>query len=312
MRLSRRENLVTVLTPAKVNLFLEVLARRPDGFHELDTLLATIDWCDTLEFRSTVEPEIDFACRWGAGCEAWGQSLRATTPESDLFGPLPAREENLAWRSVQLFRQRAQISAGAVVRLWKRIPAAAGLGGASADAAAALLAANEGWNVHWPAEKLAELAAELGSDVPFFLYGPRAICQGRGERVAPQQGRWRLPVVVLRPPVGLSTPRVFGRCRPADVPQSSATVAAALETGNPAACREVLLNRLEPAARELSPWVARVQQELKSSGAVASAMSGSGSSCFAVGRTFRHARRLAARLRTMSWGAVAACRLPGP
>ncbi len=113
-----------------------------------------------------------------------------------------------------LLRDRAGIRAGARLRLLKRIPATAGLGGGSSDAAAALLAGNVGWNLNWSRERLMELAAELGSDVPFFLAGGAAICRGRGEVVAPVGRLGTLFGVVVRPPVGLSTARVYGHCRP--------------------------------------------------------------------------------------------------
>ena len=123
---------------------------------------------------------------------------------------MPEGPDNLVVRAVELVRRRAGVRRGAKLLLVKRIPAAAGLGGGSSDAAAALVAANEGWRLGRSRDELADWAAELGSDVPFFLAGGPAICRGRGERVEPVAGLGALDFVVVRPPEGLSTAAVYG------------------------------------------------------------------------------------------------------
>src|SRR5262245_56559689 len=160
--------------PAKLNLFLEVLARRPDGFHEIETLMGAVSIFDTLEFAPRSEGELRLSCRWVGGIRA--RSARRTssgdaagaTPR-DAVGDLPPGEQNLVYRTVARLRERCAIRGGAEIRLHKRIPSAAGLGGASSDAAAALVAANVAWKLGWSPAQLAELAADLGSDIPYFL-----------------------------------------------------------------------------------------------------------------------------------------------
>ncbi len=161
---------------AKINLTLEVLGRRPDGYHEVRTVLQVIDLRDTL----VVE-----------GADA----LSLTCDRKDLEG-----EDNLALRAAHLLRVESGVSTGARLTLHKRIPIAAGLGGGSADAAAALRALDRLWGLGWPVERLAALAERLGSDVPFCLYGGTVLGEGRGERLTPLPvlpPRW----VVLAAPV---------------------------------------------------------------------------------------------------------------
>ena len=187
--------------------------------------------------------------------------------------------------------------------LVKRIPAAAGLGGASSDAAAALVAAHEAWQLGWPRQRLVELAARLGSDVPFFLTRGAAVCRGRGEKIEPFAPP-RIHAVIARPPVGLSTPEVYSACRPAGATGEAAKLVADLSRGNTAAAAGRLNNGLQDAAARLTPWIKRLQQEFERQDVVGHQMSGSGSSYFGICRTARHARRLAARLRACNMGAV--------
>ena len=148
----------------------------------------------------------------------------------------------------------------------KRIPAAAGLGGGSSDAAAALVAANEGWRLGRSREELAAWAAELGSDVPFFLAGSSAVCRGRGERVEPVVEFGAMSFVVVYPPEGLSTAAVYGACRPAEEARSSRPLLEALKRGDWRQAGRRLWNRLQPAAEALSPWVGRLQRGVLAAG----------------------------------------------
>ncbi|MDX1946226.1 MAG: 4-(cytidine 5'-diphospho)-2-C-methyl-D-erythritol kinase [Pirellulaceae bacterium] len=288
---------VIVQTPAKLNLLLEVLARRADGYHELETVMQAISPCDTLEFAPTAGTEITLACRWG-----WG--LVSQGGEASAFGDLPVAEKNIVWRAVAKLRERAGITRGAAISLVKRIPSAAGLGGASSDAAAALMAANLGWRLGFSREQLAALAAEIGSDVPFFLTGGAAICRGRGERIEPLSRSVRLAAVVVRPPVGLATPEVFRHCRPADEPVPAAPLCRALATGQVAEVGKNLHNRLEEFAARLTPWIGRLRNEFARQGTLGHQMTGSGSSYFGLCHSARQARRVASRLRARRIGVV--------
>jgi 4-diphosphocytidyl-2-C-methyl-D-erythritol kinase len=313
MHVRRTGTHLEVLAPAKLNLFLEVLARRPDGFHEIETLLAAAGIYDTLAFAPLETPEIELESRWSCGLAARLAARRLQPVGSEMndnFSALPAGPDHLAWKAAALLRERAGEQRGARMTLVKRIPAAAGLGGASSDAAAALVAANLGWNLGWSGERLADLAAELGSDVPFFLTGGAAMCRGRGERIEPLRPA-PLHVVVVRPPVGLSTPQVYSRCRPADRPASARDLHKALECGNAAAVGRGLANRLQAPAAEVTPWIDRLAEEFTRQDCLGHQMSGSGSSYFGIARHARHAKRVASRLRARQIGTVFAAATAG-
>jgi len=154
--------------PAKLNLFLEVLGRRDDGFHELETLMVTISLHDTLRFTEEPTPAIRLRCHGRGGVD----------------GAVPAGDDNLVVRAAKLLQEHSGTSRGATIDLWKRIPLSAGLAGGSTDAAAALVALDRLWELGLAPEELLSLAAELGSDVAFFVRGvPAAICRGRGEEI---------------------------------------------------------------------------------------------------------------------------------
>ena len=299
MRIRRSAVDLVIQAPAKLNLFFEVLAKRSDGYHEIETLMCPIDIYDTLHFQEDPNGALELRCRrvFGAGGPC-GRGL-SEVPE----GP-----KNLVMQAVELVRRRSGVRRGAKLRLVKRIPAAAGLGGGSSDAAAALVAANEGWQLGRSREELAHWAAELGSDVPFFLAGGPAICRGRGERVTPLTGVGDLYFVVVRPPAGLSTAAVYGACRAAGQPQTVWPLVEALRKGDWKEVAGRLLNRLQPAAEALSPWVKRLQQEFSQLGFLGYGMSGSGTSYFGLCRHARQARRSAQRLEAYRLGAVFAAR----
>ena len=242
MRVRRQSTYVRVEAPAKLNLFFEVLGTRGDGFHEIETLMVPINLYDSLTFTPllpTATPRLEAsasaALRWSGGVPPDSSSAArsplvdgvaldccwaGTTDPTTALGTLPPPSENLVTRAAILLRRRAGVAAGATIRLVKRIPSAAGLGGGSSDAAATLLAGNLAWGIGWPLAHLAELAAELGSDVPFFLTSRAAICRGRGERVEPLACPSRVHAVVVRPPAGLSTAQVYGRCQLDSLPHS--------------------------------------------------------------------------------------------
>ena len=317
MQARRLRDGVQVLAPAKLNLFFEILAKRPDGFHEIVTLMAPLDFYDTIVVRDVSPSErtglaesVVLNGAWAAGLRA-PQFSSASAESSGSFGveELPQGTENIAVRAIELLRERAGIDRSAAVRLTKRIPSAAGLGGGSSDAAAALVAANVAWNLNWPRERLAELAAELGSDVPFFLYSAPAVCRGRGERIEPVRRFGKLHVVVVRPPAGLSTAAVYRACRPSVSPLAVEPLLEALWRGDARRLGRLMHNALAPAARSLSPWIDRLAGEFARMECLGSQMSGSGSSYFGICRGAGHAQAVARRLRARRLGRVftAAC-----
>jgi len=267
-----------------LNLFLEVLGRREDGYHEIVTVVCPVNLYDCLRFRADPGDHIRLTVRCAAGSKA--------VPPSDV----PVGSENLVVRAAELVRERSGIRSGAQIDLYKRIPIAAGLGGGSSDAAATLLAANKAWALGWPQEKLMELAAELGSDVPGFIPGGPVVCRGRGEQVEPIACWPKLWCVVAKPPAGLSTSAVYRACRPADVPKSPKALLEAAGKGDLATVGRLVWNRLQESAMKLSPWIERLSACFSQLGCLGHAMTGSGTAYFGVFRHARNARFAARRL----------------
>ena len=291
---------LVVQAPAKLNLFFEVLAKRNDGYHEIETLMCPIDLYDTLHFQEDPSEQLELKCRRVFGADG---------PSGRGFDGVSEGPDNLVMRAVELVRRRSGVRRGAKLRLVKRIPAAAGLGGGSSDAAAALVAANEGWRLGRSREELVGWAAELGSDVPFFLVGGPAVCRGRGERVTPVAGLGTLDFVVVRPPEGLATAAVYRACQPAAAPQNVGPLVEALQQGDWKQASRGLWNRLQPAAERLSSWIKQLHKEFSQEDFLGHGMSGSGTSYFGLCRHARHARRCARRLATNGLGVVFAVRI---
>ncbi len=267
---------VRVWTPAKVNLFLEVQGRRTDGYHELATLMVTVGLFDSLEFRERPSGQVRLEC--------------------DHPG-LSTGPDNLVVRAVDLIRSRFGVSSGVDVRLAKRIPLQAGLAGGSTDAAGTLAGLNTLWRLGLDAHRLGELGAELGSDVTFFFFGPAAWCTGRGEVVQPLRAAGPLDLVLVCPPVGLSTADVYRALRLGAEVVDGEAVRRAFEAGDVALLGRLLHNRLQGPAEGLCPVVARWRERLAGLGPVGALMSGSGSTVFALGRDAADALRIARGLR---------------
>lgn len=282
-----------VRTPAKLNLLLKVIGRRDDGFHEIETLMVPVDLFDSLVFVSRPTSGIQLTCQWAVGRQRFS---RLTS--------MPEGSDNIVVRAVALLRDRAGVSAGAQIRLLKRIPSGAGLGGGSSDAAASLMVANRAWRLGWSRESLAALAAELGSDVPFFLSEGSAICRGRGERVERLGALGRLYAVVVCPPVGLSTADVYRAWRPIDSACCAMELVGALRRGDLATAAGMLSNGLQDVAARMSPWIGRLIAEFNKTTCLGHQMTGSGSGYFGVFRAAREARCVAARLRSRDLGGV--------
>jgi 4-diphosphocytidyl-2-C-methyl-D-erythritol kinase len=288
---------VVVQAPAKLNLFFEILGKRPDGYHEVETLMVPISWYDTLLFREDAAGQIRFRCRVLPSAQNFTSSGGPRVPEG---------EDNLVVRAVRLLGQAAGVRQGASVELIKRIPPGSGLGGGSSDAAAALVAANLGWKLGWPVSALVPLAARLGSDVPFFLAGGPAICRGRGELVQPvwPPGTWHF--VVIHPPAGLSTAEVYRHCEVPASPRRLEPIQQAWQKGDKSALGGLLWNRLQPTAQRLCPWVGRLREHLEREDVLGHQLTGSGTGYFALCRHARHARRVAHRLHATGLGTVVA------
>ncbi|MEX2317241.1 MAG: 4-(cytidine 5'-diphospho)-2-C-methyl-D-erythritol kinase [Pirellulales bacterium] len=309
MYLRRDELRRTARPPAKLNLHLEVFGRRGDGFHELETLMVPVRLYDCLSITSTAATA-DAAA--GAGPLQFRCSLATRSPFERKY--VPAAKHNLVVRALELLRQRSGCTLGACIELVKRIPAAAGLGGGSSDAAAALVLANRVWRLGWSRDRLADLAAEIGSDVPFFLFGGAAVCRSRGERVEKLPAAAPLHFVLVKPPVDLSTAdvyRAYDALPQAGMRSASARLESlikALIRGRLAEIGRAMRNALQAAAATLSPWVERARSAFDELDCLAHQLSGSGSAYFGLCRHAQHARRLASVLRARGLGLVYALR----
>jgi 4-diphosphocytidyl-2-C-methyl-D-erythritol kinase len=276
---------VEVLAPAKLNLFLEVLARRPDGYHEIESLMVTVDLYDTLTVSDLDSEAIVLACDDPA---------------------LPTGSENLVVKAAESLRAATGCPRGARITLSKVIPTQAGLAGGSSDAAATLVALNRVWNLGMPAASLDAVAGEVGSDVAFFLHGPSAICRGRGEQVEAMALGQPLRFVLVVPKVGLSTADVYRNLRPPETPRPIGPVLDALAHGGPAVLGRSLFNRLQPVAETLKPELIRVRDALANLDPPleGSLMSGSGSAYFGLCRDSAAADRAADVLKPLGLGWV--------
>ena len=297
MQIRRRASEIEIAAPAKINLFFEVLNRRQDGFHEIETLMVPVGLYDTLVLTDDPSGQVTLQAHWAAGVSATDNRAAGGLPSVDRFSDIPQGDENHAVRAVRLLAATAGVNRGAKMRLVKRIPAGAGLGGGSSDAAAALIAANLAWDLGWPVSKLATVAAQVGSDVPFFLTHRPSVCTGRGEKIGPLAGTLRLWLVIVSPPDGLSTAAVYAACQPGKPPVSVDPIIRALRDGGLEAIGPKAHNRLMEPARRMSPWIDRVLDRLTAQHCPAIGMSGSGTSCFAVCRSAEHARAVQSRLR---------------
>ncbi len=298
-----------VVAPAKLNLYLEVLGKRTDGFHELETLLVPVRIYDQLTWSpsNSLSPSLSTEC---------SLSIESCHPRGG-FRPQVSIDphDNLVTRAAKLLAAKAGLKPHGHFHLVKRIPQEAGLGGGSSDAAATLLLANEAWHAGLSHAELAHLAAELGSDVPYFLNQGPAICRGRGERIEPLGGLPHLHFVVVKPDFGLSTPRVFAElgergALSSERAEKSASclsqLIAALNRGAIARACQWMTNRLETAAARLAPEISQIKTTLAQAGCWGQLMTGSGSTLVGVARSANQARRIARQLSAQKLGTVLA------
>jgi 4-diphosphocytidyl-2-C-methyl-D-erythritol kinase len=243
-----------VLAPAKINLSLKVLEKRPDGFHEIETLIVPVSLCDKVEIEKQSR-WIDFSC---------------DEPT------LSTGDDNLVVRAAKLFLEQTGIKSGLCIKLEKKIPHGAGLGGGSSDAAATLRALNELFTTKLSREDLADLAAKIGSDVPFFLYKSAALCKGRGEIVEPMTLKQKLMILLFKPAFGVPTAWAYSHWKTSkEVPDVS--------YGPQNSKGQSFVNDLERPVFEKFVFLAQLKSWLLKQKPVSAAlMSGSGSTVFAV------------------------------
>ena len=288
--------------PTKVNVGLRVVGRRPDGYHEIESLFVPLALADEVEIELGGAPGVRLAV------------------EGESAAGIPAGAENLAWRAAAAFTAAGRLSEGISLRLTKRVPSPAGLGGGSSDAGAVLRGLAELAPGRVQGLELRRLALALGADVLFFLDPTPALVEGIGERVLPVAGVPALPVLLAHPGPGLATRDVYAAFDAADslTPHTPASTIRALlalreESGTarvrwPDASddrlRPLTRNDLEPAASRLCPLVAKLREELSATGASAVGMSGSGPALYAIyarDELAERARETISRPGTRTW-----------
>lgn len=263
---------ILMKAPAKINLTLDVLHKRDDGFHEVEMVMSSIDLADRIYVKVLNQPIIQI-----------GTSVSY----------LPLDDRNLAYQAAALLRKRFNIRQGVHIYIEKNIPVAAGLAGGSSNAAATIKALNHLWQLHLTKAEMAELGAELGSDIPFCIYGGTALAKGRGEKITPLLNAPVYWVVLAKPPLGISTGDIYHKLdlNECDYPYSPSMIKA-IENRNIQEMINSMGNALETVTLKENERVRHLKQHMMRFGAQRALMSGSGPSIFTITENFSKARRI--------------------
>jgi 4-diphosphocytidyl-2-C-methyl-D-erythritol kinase len=245
---------------AKINLTLDVLGKRPDGYHQVEMVMQTVSLADTITLEKTTE-EILVSC---------------THPE------VPLNEGNLAFRAAMLLKQAVSYNGGVTIHIDKQIPIAAGLAGGSSNAATVLVGLNSLWDLKLSREHLMQIGSALGSDIPFCIMGGTALATGRGEKITSLKAAPELTLVLIKPNFGVATAQVYGNFRQEQVANRPATQAMlkAIEAGDSEAIVRLTANVLEAVTLKMHPEIGEIKARLAQAGAKGVLMSGSGPTVF--------------------------------
>ncbi|HLS35636.1 MAG TPA: 4-(cytidine 5'-diphospho)-2-C-methyl-D-erythritol kinase [Bacillota bacterium] len=258
--------------PAKLNLSLDVLRKRKDGFHDVEMVLTTIDLSDRVELQKLNHDDVKVSI------------------DSRY---VPEDERNLAYQAAQVLKETYDLPYGVHIKIDKEIPVSAGLGGGSCDAAAVFRGLNRLWDLGLSLEELASVGKTIGSDVPFCVHNKTALAQGRGEKltfIPPPPLSW---VVLAKPDIGVSTKDVFSALTLEGIKHPDTTkVVTALESGNFQALCEAADNSLEQTAISLYPEIGHIKEKMYSLGSKVATMSGSGPTVYGLFQKERPARRI--------------------
>ncbi|MDC3414872.1 4-(cytidine 5'-diphospho)-2-C-methyl-D-erythritol kinase [Aquibacillus sp. 3ASR75-11] len=258
--------------PAKINLTLDVLHKRPDHYHEVEMVMTTIDLADRIELIELQEDIIEIR-------------------SENRF--VPNDERNLAYRAAKLIKDRYHIKHGVRIYIDKQIPVAAGLAGGSSDAAAVLRGLNRLWSLHISVKELAALGSQIGSDVSFCVYGSTAIARGRGEHITELPAPPSCWVVLAKPEIGVSTQSIYQNLQPNRlIHPDTAGMINAIKDGNYIDVCKKTGNVLESVTLSLYPEVKQIKAQMEKSGADAVLMSGSGPTVFALVQQENRAYRI--------------------
>ena len=272
-----------IRAPAKINLWLRVVGKRADGYHLLDTLLLPISLYDEI----TIEKGRKSGKR---------NALRGRLRVSSDNPSVPQGRKNLAYKAASLLMNEKGIDESVEIRIRKRIPVGAGLGGGSTDAAATLVGLNRLFRLGYTLRRLEKISSALGADVPFFIRGMPARARGIGERLTPLREVPRLWLVILYPGFPVSTRWVYRRLSP-KLTKAIVNTSINLSLGCSANLRKLLVNDLETVTMGRYPRIGVLKEELARQGAIGTLMSGSGSSVFGVFQSRGSAERAFRRLR---------------
>ena len=248
--------------PAKINLALDVLFKRPDGYHEVEMIMTTVDLADRIELKDIPGNRIQILSH-------------------NRF--VPDDHRNLAYQAALILKERFGIKKGVSITIEKNIPVAAGLAGGSSDAAATLRGLNRLWKLGLTMDELAEIGAEIGSDVSFCVYGGTALAKGRGEKIKHLPPPPKCWVILAKPTIGVSTADIYKRLQipKMEHPDVAGMITAIQENNYEDVCNG-LGNVLEQVTLQLYPEVANIKDQMKTFGADAVLMSGSGPTVFGL------------------------------
>lgn len=264
---------VSVKAPAKINLTLDVLHKRADGYHEVEMIMTTIDLADRIYLELLPDKQITVDC-------------------SASF--VPTDERNLAYQAAKKLQERFQVKWGVSIYIDKQIPVAAGLAGGSTDAAATIKGLNQLWNLGLSLEEMVEVGVELGSDVAFCLHGGTCLATGRGEIITPLSPLPSCWVILAKPPISVSTGNIYGKLQLSDIKERPNTLKMkrALEEGNFSQVTEHLCNVLETVTFKEYPQVLHIKNQMKKFGADGVLMSGSGPTVYGLTQKMSRAQRI--------------------
>jgi 4-diphosphocytidyl-2-C-methyl-D-erythritol kinase len=266
---------ISLRAPAKVNLRLDILGKRPDGYHEIRTWIYPISLADELHIEKV---------------QAAGITISSASPG------LPLGEENLAYRAAALLIKERGLAGGVRIEIIKHIPVAAGLGGGSSDAAAVLKAMNILWGRNIPAQELGEMGARIGADCPFFVVGKAAIMEGKGERVVSYLPPLKVWMILINPGHPLSTKQVYEQ-RKWGLTKQGGDTKISMPPQDLEKMGKFLRNDLEGPAMELLPIISTLKERLREAGAGGVSMTGSGPTVFGLFRTEAEAQQAARDLK---------------
>lgn len=277
-------NGISLKAPAKINLFLEILGKRDDGYHEIETVMQEIDLVDNLQFEEIRE----------------GVKLKCNNKN------IPSDENNLVCKAANLIVNKCGIKKGVLISLEKNIPVGAGLGGGSSDAATTLKALNSLWKIGLSDVDLMEFAARLGSDIPFFIKGKTALCSGRGENITPIEVKSEMNYLIIFPHINISTTTIYRNLK-IDLTKKRKDVSFflnALKYSKVADISKLLFNRLEEVIFATYPDLLRVKSSLEHFDFCGLSVSGSGSAFFGLCNDRRQAEAIKGKVEISGIGNV--------